>query len=187
MHLHPPDPLVGDVLRTIDVRPVLKLIPPMSTEFTVYGGAEIVERARAWAFAGRYILVTGVPACAHGMYLMGMCPTRSAPKCCQAFDHTTLWIPDRAAHFVDRPFLLTQPYTKAIPESAAIYARAHGLDVDSLPHMGDGWYQCGTLPIRFTIPESWPVWPIEREVAPMLNACPPIWPGDTTEETSQWI
>jgi hypothetical protein len=68
-----------DILRNADIRPSFKLITPMSSEFDIYGGPATVERARTWALKGRYLLVAGVlPACAHGMYLMNMCPTYPA-------------------------------------------------------------------------------------------------------------
>lgn len=177
-----------DVLRTTDIRPVLKLIPPISDEFTVGCGDDIEVRARSWALKLHVLLVKGVPACAHGLYLMDMCPTGS--NCCGAFDHTTLWMPDRgpgsrlAANPPERPFLLTQPYMKAIPPSATTYARAHGLRVSSWPKL-DGWYGHGTLPIRFSLPENWPMWPIEREAEAMFSARPVLWPEDSAEDIHQ--
>lgn len=174
-----------DILRSTDIRPSFELIPPTSPEFTVYGCPDTVERARTWALQGRYLLARGLPACAHGMYLMGMCPTRTGP-CCEAFDHTNLWIPDRSpgARSVtgdgltdppQRPFLLTHPYHKEIPAPVHDYARAHGLQVSSWP-APDGWYGRGTVPIRLSLPDSWPMWPIEREADAMASASPVIWP-----------
>lgn len=173
------------ILRTSDIRPSFELIPPMADEFTVYGDAGTVERARAWAIRWRYLLVDGLAECAHGLYLMGMCPT--GLNCCEVFDHTNLWVPDRSPGIRDAgngrtnppepPFILTHPYRREVPESAHTYARAHGLHVDSRPTM-DGWYGYNSLPIRFTLPENWPMWPIEREVEPMFSARPVIWPDD---------
>jgi hypothetical protein len=34
------------------------------------------------------------------------------------------------------------------------------------------------LPIRLTIPDDWPLWPIERDVAVLLHTQPITWPED---------
>jgi hypothetical protein len=122
------------------------------------------------------------------MYLMGMCPSPAGGlRCCAAFDHTNLWVPDRSpgARAVDgilteppdRPFLLTHPYSPEVPATVHTYARAHGLQVSSWPAY-DGWYGHGTVPIRLSLPESWPMWPIEREVDAMFSARPVSWPEE---------
>jgi Domain of unknown function (DUF4041) len=56
----------------------LTLTPPLSGEFSVYGGADTVARARKWALENRYLLCGGVVPCAHGLYLMGDCPGKCA-------------------------------------------------------------------------------------------------------------
>jgi hypothetical protein len=71
-------------------------------------------------------------------------------------------------------FLLTQPYVDKIPGALAAYARAHGLRVAS--YSFDGWYDRSTLPIRLSIPDNWPLWPIERDAAVVLHTQPISWP-----------
>jgi hypothetical protein len=81
-------------------------------------------------------------------------------------DHTQIWV----QHDGRGVFILTQPYVDEIPASLRTYAEMHGLRVDSYP--SDGWYGLGTLPIRLTIPDNWPLWPITRDVAVLLHAQP---------------
>lgn len=185
-------PPTSTALCSTDVRPVLELIPPMSPEFSVYGGSEIVERARKWALYGRYLLARGVPACAHGLYMMDTCPN-GAVRCCDAFDHTDLWVPDRSAGLradgngltrePGRPFLLTSPHILDLPALQS-YAQAHGLQIGDYGEL-DGWYGYGTHPIRLELPLSWPMWPIEREAEPLFSASPVSWPPDP--EDGGWV
>ncbi|MDG4759284.1 hypothetical protein [Micromonospora sp. WMMD710] len=50
----------------------------------------------------------------------------------------------------------------------------HGLGVDS--YSFDGWYAGRALPIRLTIPQGWPLWPIERDAVLLLHTQPIEWP-----------
>jgi hypothetical protein len=157
----------------------LRLIPPLAEEFLVYGGKDTVERARRWALDGRYVLADGVPSCAHGLYLLESCPGLST--CRNHFrqlDHVNVWVPATPGTGQDRPFLLFHPYDTEISEATQRYAEAHGLDVASFPELGDDWYGHSTIPIRLTIPESWPVWPIEAKAAVLFSTQPIAWPQD---------
>jgi hypothetical protein len=183
------------------IRPDLKLVPPFSSEFSVYGGQETTDRARAWATDWHYLLARGVPACAHGLYLMP-CPGRSCVDIGEWADHGNLWVPDLPvardnvqewAHEqlrdkpgdepqpsglfrgFQRPFLLFAPYADEISDECRAYAKAHGLFVSSQPWTGDDWYGHGSLPIRLSIMDGYPMWPIEREVAVALTAWPIRW------------
>ncbi|MFL6140436.1 MAG: hypothetical protein ACJ72N_01025 [Labedaea sp.] len=73
-------------------------------------------------------------------------------------------------------FILTHPYVDEIPASLRTYAEMHGLRVDSYPF--DRWYGDTALPIRLTIPDDWPLWPIERDAAVLLHTQPITWPED---------
>ena len=70
--------------------------------------------------------------------------------------------------------MLTHPYVDDIPEPLETYAAMHGLRVDTLRF--DGWYDDTALPIRLTIPDSWPLWPIERDAVVLLHTQPIEWP-----------
>jgi hypothetical protein len=156
----------------------LRLIPPLAEEFLVYGGKETVERARRWALNGRYVLAGGIPSCAHGLYLMPSCP--GLATCRNHFrqlDHVNLWIP-APGRDMQRPFLLFHPYADKISEDTRRYTQAHGLDTGSFPQLGDDWYGSGTIPIRLTIPENWPLWPIEAKAAVLFSTQPIAWPED---------
>ena len=147
------------------------LIPPGSDDFSVYGVADTVRRAREWAADRRYLLYNG-PAekCVHGLYRMDVC---TFPVCTSVgMDHTQIWI----QHDGRGAFILTHPYAKAIPESLRTYAEMHGLSVRSDP--SDDWYGHGALPIRLTIPDGWPLWPIERDAALLLHVQPIAWPEE---------
>jgi len=158
------------------IRPVVELIPPLSDEFVVYGGADTIERARRWALDNRYLLVGGVPPCAHGLYLMS-CPAGGACMDRGWADHINLWI-----SIYDRPtpFLLSAPYGYEAPSEADLrrtrefhqYAKAHGLCVD-VDYDRDDWYGRGTLPIRLTVRNQSVVWPLE-ELAAILLATQPV-------------
>jgi len=153
----------------------LVLVPPLAEEFSVYGGLDTTARARAWALGHHYLLADGIPACAHGLYLLGSCP---GPGCRSSFpqlDHAGIWVP---ADPTDKPFLLAHPYATDAADETRTYARAHGLDVRSLPQFGDNWYGHGTIPVRLTVTENWPLWPIEAKVAIMLSTQPVTWPDE---------
>lgn len=150
-----------------ECRPKLEIIPPASEDFNVYGGGDVIERARTWAMRNRYLLVKGVPKCAHGIYMMHMCPS---PGCgvFEQLDHVNLWVTE-----LGRPFLLSHPYSKEIEGSTKMYAAAHGLHISS--NVEDGWYSDKALPIRMDVPSSWPVWPIEVVAHSMLAVEPVCW------------
>ena len=156
------------------IRPEVELIPPLSDSFAVYGGEGTTERARQWALDNRYLLVSGVDACAHGLYLMS-CPCTGACNNTGWADHINLWI--GAGFGRPEPFLLSAPYADEVPPEVYPYAFAHGLEVEAdVP--GDDWYGHGTLPIRLMTGEANVVWPIEL-VATLLTATQPInWPDD---------
>lgn len=145
------------------------LIPPGSEDFTVTGVAETVERAREWAFTHQYLLFDG-PAdrCVHGLYRMDVCTFSACTSV--GLDHTQIWVraDGRGA------FILTQPYVSEVPDSLRVYGRMHGLDVRS--YSFDGWHDGRTLPIRLSIPDSWPLWPIERDAVLLLHTQPVVWP-----------
>jgi hypothetical protein len=150
------------------------LVPPGSDDFTVYGGADVVGRAREWALGHQYLLYRG-PAerCVHGLYRMDSCTFSVCTSV--GMDHTQIWVQHDGAG----AFILTHPYVKEIPASLHTYAEMHGLQVDSDPV--DRWYQDGALPIRLTIPDSWPLWPIERDAAVLLHTQPITWPTEETQ------
>lgn len=162
----------------------LRLIPPLAEEFEVYGGKETVERARRWALDGRYVLADGVSSCAHGLYLLASCP--GLGTCRNHFrqlDHVSVWAPAPADDEHRRPFLLFHPYASEISEDTRRYAEAHGLDIGSFPELGDAWYGHDTVPIRLTIPQNWPVWPIEAKAAVLFSTQPVAWPEDDGQDT----
>jgi hypothetical protein len=147
------------------------LIPPGSDDFEMYGTDEVVERARKWAFDQRYLLLDGsADRCVHGLYRMDVCTF----SVCRSvgMDHTRIWVQGdgRGA------FILTHPYVDEIPDEMRIYARMHGLGIDS--YQFDRWYNDSALPIRMTIPANWPLWPIERDAALVLHTQPILWPDD---------
>lgn len=145
------------------------LIPPNSKDFSVYGEVDTVGRARQWALDRQYLLYSG-PAekCVHGLYRMDTCAFNVCTSV--GLDHTQIWV----QHDARSAFILTSPYVKAVPDSLRTYAEMHGLSVRSDPE--DGWYGSGTLPIRLTIPDDWPLWPIERDAALLLHVQPIKWP-----------
>jgi len=173
--------------------PRLKLIPPLAPEFTVYGDEDTIERAREWALDGHFLLAEGVPACAHGFYMLRACPLIGSD--CGGvqgwMDHTHLWVPANDQgfeHVFDRPFLLTAPYgtDDTIPAAAYAYGQAHGLEVFSVP-MSDGWYAPGAaLPIRLTAHDLGQLFPLEREVAEILRAWPVEWPERDPVDSLGW-
>ena len=145
------------------------LVPPGSEDFEVYGGADTVARAKKWAFDQQLLLYRGpAQACVHGLYRMDVC---TFPACTSVgLDHTQIWV----QHDARGAFILTHPYVDDIPEQLEMYAAMHGLRVDTLRF--DGWYDDTALPIRLTIPESWPLWPIERDAVVLLHTQPIEWP-----------
>lgn len=149
------------------------LVPPTSDDFSTYGTADTVRRARQWALDHQFLLYRGTAAhCVHGLYRMDTCAARVA--CNSAgMDHTQIWV----QHDARGAFILTQPYATKIPDSLRTYAEMHGLSIDSWPF--DGWYGGGTLPIRMTIPDDWPLWPIERDAVVLLHTQPIAWPEET--------
>jgi hypothetical protein len=159
----------------------LKLIPPLADEFSLYGGADTVERARKWALDGHYLLATGIPACAHGLYLMASCP-----DCCTCrnhfpqLDHANVWIP-ASPNYSERPFLLSHPYAATVSTETRMYATAHGLGITEEPWRFDSWYGSGTIPVRMTIPGNWPLWPIEAKALVLLSTQPVSWPDSEAE------
>ena len=86
-------------------------------------------------------------------------------------DHVNLWVP-APARDMRRPFLLFHPYSSEISDGTRRYAEAHGLDVGSFPEFGDDWYGHSTIPIRLTVPENWPLWPIEAKAAALFSTQP---------------
>lgn len=157
------------------IQPTLELIPPMVDEFSVYGTMDAVERARTWALANHFLLIRGVPACAHGLYMMS-CPMAR----CSGYgwyDHVNLWC---SAEGPPEPFLLAAPYDNEIRQSAFDYAEAHGLNIWDKEHLnafGEGlnWYGEHTIPIRMAITED-AVWPIEPRIVWLREVCPFEWP-----------
>ena len=148
-----------------------ELIPPNSDKFRVYGDDQVVERARAWALDRHYLLVDGLPVCAHGFHLMQLCPEDGCQNKFEQLDHARLWVPDPVR---DRPFLLAHPYADELDEKTELYAMAHGLYLETYPE--DGWYGSGTIPVRLSLPSGWPVWSIERAAIVMLATQPVVWP-----------
>ena len=157
----------GPMLATSD----WSLIPPGSDDFTVYGGTDTVRRARAWAFDQQVLLYQGPAAhCVHGLYRMDSCVI---PACTSVgMDHTQIWV----SHDARSAFILTHPYVTEIPGPLRTYAEMHGLTVDS--YRFDRWYDDSALPIRLTIPDNWPLWPIERDSAILLHTQPIAWPTE---------
>lgn len=176
-------PLAGPPITTHAVIENLELVHPAADDFHVYG---YPEAARAWALEHRYLLAERVAPCAHGLYGMAMCPATTCGRYRASFlDHANVWVPDpfgwthiSKEFFGDRPFVLAHPYGVDESEVAA-YARPHGLRYDIHPP-GSGaflgaWYE-GAYAVRLTVPDHWPVWPIERLAAVLLVAHPQRWP-----------
>jgi len=160
-------------------RDELKLIPPLAAEFTLCGSAGTVERARRWALDGRLLLADGVPACAHGLYLMASCPKGTCTTSFRQLDHARIWV---ATAEGDRPFLLSHPYSAEISTETRQYAKAHGLDI-APGNPADDWYGHGTTPIVMTLPDNWPAWPIEEKTAILLATQPVAWPDNDQGES----
>jgi len=145
------------------------LIPPRSKEFSVCGGSETIESARRWAEDWELLLYQGAcECCVHGLYRMDICTFSACTDV--GMDHSQIWVRGDGKG----AFILTQPYVTEIPKRLLSYAEMHGLSVDS--YKFDGWYGHGSLPIRLTIPDDWPLWPIERDAALLLRTQPIAWP-----------
>jgi len=155
---------------------VLRLVPPHSSEFKIYGGADTVERARQWALDREYLLARDVVTCAHGLYGMAMCPRNSCRSAAPDLDHVEIWVPQVVYNNSDRetPFMLLHPYQPAASPELLHYAESHGLVIDSRPD--DGWYGTGATPIRLSVPSGWPLWPIERLSILLQYTQPTAWP-----------
>lgn len=158
----------------------MALVPPLADEFTVYGGPDIVWQAKAWALENRYVLITGVPRCAHGLYLMASCPHGMCRSNFPQLDHVNLWLP---TYDCGRPFLLSHPYADEISRETRSYAAAHGLVIEQ-GGLDDGWYSAGTIPVRMELPQNWPLWPIEALAAVLLATQPIAWPNH--DEVMAW-
>jgi hypothetical protein len=163
--------------------PAWRLIPPGHEDFFVSGAKEINDRAREWALCHHYLLYDG-PAkhCVHGLYRMDCCPSYAV--CGNVgLDHTDIWVEENGRG----AFILAQPYATSVPEKTKAYARAHALDIAVQlrePQAAaddhrwrDTWYGSG-IAIRMTIPNSWPLWPIERDAALALHMFPMTWPKE---------
>ena len=189
-------------VKTSDLRLTLRLVHPLSREFSVYGTDKAVRRAREWALDHHYYKLDTGHACAHSLYLM-RCPKFG--NCLPYADHTQVWVP--APDFSDfgrysgapEPFILTQPYrgrlgltgSKAgssvepsdLPAEITAYAAAHGLNVDVYPQ--DDWYNPGScLPIRLTTNGDGHVqFPLETEALSLMCA----WRDDWPETIPEWL
>lgn len=188
-----------------DMHPEVRLVHPLSREFSVYGGDDTVLRARKWALAHQYYLLGGSsPLCAHALYRMH-CPNTG--RCFPRADHTQVWIPaPDFSRFEIRstaapPFILTQPYYDSlgldypgdeirswpesrsdIPAETASYAAAHGLDAESFS--SDAWYYPGNcMPIRLTSSTRHTQWPLEAETLRLMCAWRDEWP----ETVPEWL
>lgn len=157
---------------TAMIYPPVRLIPPLSDDFAVYGGEETVERAREWALRYHYLLTDGLPNCAHGFYGMSMCPAVGCGP--DDFDHVNMWVP--ATHRDGAPFLLSHSYLDGPIPALAGYADAHALRVD-VNWPDDRWYGHGTSSIRLTLQGTdYALWPIETYRMTLLATQPVRWP-----------
>lgn len=194
-------------IATRDLKPDIRLVHPLSSEFSVYGGDDTLRRAREWALRNRYYLMGSGPVCAHVFYLME-CPNAGS-RCLPCADHTQVWIPAPDFRDFERhsgagaPFILTQPYLSSLPddETAAVngissmtgstripaemaaYATAHGLILDSYPW--DAWYypdHC--VPIRLSADNRRiAVFPLELEALSLMCT----WRDDWPETVPEWL
>jgi hypothetical protein len=154
--------------------PSVELIPPLASRFDELPGAgtdESIERAFRWALDHRVFLVTGVPTCAHGLYLMTGCPGDCHKV--RGLDHVQLWVPaDRPFE----PFILTQPYESSVPKELQQYGNAHGLEVLETPY--DSWYLSEqTISVRLTARAQGAAFPLGIEAVAQLAMFPTVWPA----------
>lgn len=162
------------------VAPAVSLVPPGSPDFNVYGTQGTIDRARIWAASNRVQLVRGVPACPHGLYAMAGCPgtlcTREA-----GLDHVELWWRAPGTFGRQEPpelFLLAHPYdADPIPRAAHVLADAHGLTVECR-ELFDGWYGCGTSPLRFAPADRTIMWPLEARLIVLSTVLPVAWEAE---------
>lgn len=153
-----------------------QLIPPLADEFSVYGGDDVVERARSWALEDQCVLVEGVDLCAHAFYMMDMCPNTGTGCMGRWADHVNVWCRFDQSKFGPRaePFLLMHPYLDEIPKSVYKYAMPHGLYVSSDEH--DGWYDESAIPIRLEPKQDNIFWPLEKQLLMLYLTEPFSWP-----------
>lgn len=145
----------------------LRLIPPLSENFGVYGTTDTTARARSWALRNRYLLCGGIAQCAHGLYLMTECP--GSCRDAALLDHVNVWVPTEIGEATrERAFILYHPYLKQLEERTYTYAKAHGFDVEQ-DRSGDDWYGSGALAVRLTIPSSSVLWPLEQDALGLLE------------------
>ena len=150
--------------------PSMRIIPPLHEDFSVYGDAGARKRAREWAYANRYAVVSGLPKCAHAFYMMH-CPARCALR---VFDHVDLWI-DCGGKYA-KPFLLAHPYMDTPHQDKDLleYARIHGLTV-SRGSAHDHWYNAKTPPVRVSPRSETVPFPIELSLPTVLTLSPIRW------------
>jgi hypothetical protein len=107
---------------------------------------------------------------------MASCPKGTCLSRFRQLDHARIWV-----QTLGRPFLLSHPYSSEITDQTRAYAQAHGLDL--MPGRDDdGWYGHRTLPIVMTLPDNWPVWPIETVTHVLLWTQPIAWPDDQASQ-----
>jgi len=146
----------------------LRLLTPYSPDFNLYGGPDVTMRAMEWANKHHYLLVDNAVRCAHQlyrMYCLGECGQDN-------LDHARVWVKASGGAFV-----LAHLYAKEVPETARFYAKAHGLELES--NSFDNWYNHATIPVRYSTPANFPIFPLEYEAVALLAFLPPIWPGET--------
>lgn len=174
-------------VKTTDLKPEIRLVHPLSREFSVYGGNDAQRRAREWALLHRYYLLDSAPLCAHALYLMH-CPNMGR-GCLPHADHTQVWVPAPDFSQFERhsgaapPFILTQPYRSEIPAEITAYAAAHGLVVNTWTR--DAWYYPGQcIAIRLTAGGTdYTAWPLETEALSLMCAVRDDWP----ETIPEWL
>jgi hypothetical protein len=166
----------------------LRIVPPLSPSFILEfaGDQDIARRAQRWAATWRYVLLTGVAACAHGFYSFGMCPGHCYGR---DLDHARMWaqpgdqsIPGSHTEV----FLLSHLYDGLGPGAPA-YADAHGVKIVETTAMDD-WYLPGRVTaVRWCVPSSWPMWPVEQDLAVLMTACPIVWPDEIPDGLAERV
>ena len=67
------------------------LIPPDSEDVDVYGGDDVIERARRCAVDHQYLLYDGPSdRCVHGLYRMDVCSFSACKSV--GMDHARIWV-----------------------------------------------------------------------------------------------